>query len=483
VIFVLHSATDIVREHYLMLAIGDHLSFRVDEYQGLHPDLFEKPGHGWHINNTPGVSLMAAVPYALARPFIEPIVSRIQAARARSGAQEPPHYNAPGANSRAFYAAAWRRGLDAKFAFAALVTQLGFMANISALAAVGMFFVLRQLFGSDRTATWLTLLYAFGTPVLFRTAFLNHNLVLGYVAALGFVVLWNPGQQWRRSERAGALLAGTAGGTAVLLDYTGVVMLAGLFAYGAIRRWSEARINEIGRFAALFVLGAAGPLALLWFYQWLSFGNPFLPPQQWMPTVAWSNAGFRGLSFPMPDLLASTLFDYRYGLFVSCPLVLLALSQPWMDRGDVLPRREALFMLALFAAFWLFCGGVNYGRLQYNTGVRYMTAMLPFLFLLSAVVLVRLPAWLAYTVVVASVTVSWCLAMHRDVEHGFGVPGAVIQILIGGFELPVLTTLSRVPTAFGDLMPRSVSPLPLFALTGAAIYGIWAAPPARHRER
>lgn len=67
IIFALHFSTNIVREIYLTLTIGDHASFRVDEYAGLHPDLFEKPGYGWHIGSNPGVSMVAAVPYAIAR--------------------------------------------------------------------------------------------------------------------------------------------------------------------------------------------------------------------------------------------------------------------------------------------------------------------------------------------------------------------------------------------------------------------------------
>jgi hypothetical protein len=60
------------------LALGDHLSFRVDEYAGMHPDIFEKVGYGWHIANNPGVSTVAAIPYAIARPVIDPIVEGVQ---------------------------------------------------------------------------------------------------------------------------------------------------------------------------------------------------------------------------------------------------------------------------------------------------------------------------------------------------------------------------------------------------------------------
>ena len=65
-VFVLHFASNTVREVYLALAIGDHLSFRVDEYARMHPDLFEKPGFGWHIGANPGGSMLAAIPARIA---------------------------------------------------------------------------------------------------------------------------------------------------------------------------------------------------------------------------------------------------------------------------------------------------------------------------------------------------------------------------------------------------------------------------------
>jgi hypothetical protein len=235
------------------------------------------------------------------------------------------------------------------------------------------------------------------------------------------------------------------------------------------------------RFVFWYGLGAAVPIALLWFYQWASFGHPFLPAQQWMPAVAWADTGYRGVSLPMPDLLVATLFDYRYGLFVSCPLMMLAFAAPWVDRGRLLPRRDVMFLLALFAAFWLFCGSVNYGRLQFNTGVRYMTSMLPFLFLLSAVVLVRLPRGVMYVVAGGSLALAWCMAMHRDVELGLGVFETVRQVLTGGPELPVLTTLSRMGGGLGEMVARFVSPLPIFVIAAAAVYGVWTLPRAYGR--
>ena len=116
-VFVVHFASNTVREIYLALAIGDHLSFRVDEYAGMHPDLFEKPGYGWHIGANPGASMLAAIPYAAARPVIDRAVARANRNRSNS---EPPAYNSPWPMAREFYREAWRRGYDVKFGLAAL---------------------------------------------------------------------------------------------------------------------------------------------------------------------------------------------------------------------------------------------------------------------------------------------------------------------------------------------------------------------------
>ena len=56
-----------------------------------------------------------------------------------------------------------------------------------------------------------------------------------------------------------------------------------------------------------------------------------------------------------------------------------------------LPRPELLTMLATFVGVWVFFSGVDYTRLQYNTGVRYLASMLPFLFLPAVMLLLRLP--------------------------------------------------------------------------------------------
>ena len=472
-VYTLHFATNIVREIYPAVALGDGLSFRVDEYAGMHPDLFETPGYGWHIGNNPGASMVAAIPYAIARPVIAAVTTAVARQRAASAQNEPPSYSSPYPMDRAFYAEAWRRGFDVKLGSAAFVMQAFCMAPISALGVVAMFFLLRRLFRSDRSALWWSVLYAFGTPVFFRTGFLNHNMMIGHITFLGFLVLWNPGRSVRWSDATRCFLGGLAGGAAVLFDYSGVVFLGSLFAYAMVVHW-ESGGRQLIRHAGWYVAGTLVPGALLIFYQWQSFGHPIYPGQHWMPPVEWSELGYQGYGFPQIELVSALAFDYRFGLFASCPLMVAAFAAPFVDRRSrVIPVRELMFILLTFLALWLFFGGVSYTRLQFNAGIRYMAPILPFLFVAAAVALRRLPSVGLQLVAVAAVAQGWCLAMYRDVETGLGVLEPVLQIFTGGLRLPALTAISRLEILDGRYFEFGASPLPLFALTAVILAIVW----------
>jgi hypothetical protein len=132
-------------------------------------------------------------------------------------------------------------------------------------------------------------------------------------------------------------------------------------------------------------------------------------------------------------------------------------------------------MLGLFIALWVFFSGSNYTRLQFNTGLRYMAPALPFLFVPAALVLLRLPSFAIYGIVVLSVLESWCLAMHRDVERGLGVLDPILHVFLGGFKLPVLSVLARLSAGqYQEALAHGASPLPLFVLVAAILCGIWA---------
>ncbi len=484
-IYSLHFSTNIVREIYPALALGDHFSFRVDEYANMHPDLFEKEGYGWHIGNNPGASMVAAIPYALARPIIDRLVERVMLQRKASGKTEPPSYNSPWPMAREFFNESWRRGFDIKFGLAAFVMQAFCMAPLSALGVVVMFYLLRLIFLSDRKAFWLAILYAFGTPVFFRTGFLNHNMMLGHLIFMGFVTIWNPAGKIQWSKQKRYFLGGLSGGAAFLFDNSGVILLLGLFIYGVIKCLKEESLPNTVRLGIWYVAGTLGPVGLLWFYQWKSFGNPFLPGQHYMPPVEWIDIGYQGFSWPQWEILRLLAIDYRYGIFTSAPLYLLALVSPVSNRKGParIPHIEFWAMIVFCLVLWLFFGGVQYTRLQFNTGIRYLAPLFPFLFVLSAQVLDRLPRLVVYLISIFCITESWCLSMYRDVERGLGLLDPIAHVFMGGFQLPALTTLSRMGGQYGEYFSVGVSPLPLFALLAAVLFGIWFIPNGSSQHR
>jgi hypothetical protein len=471
-IFLLHFATNTVREIYPALSLGDRLSFDVSEYAGFHPDIFEIPGRGAFINNNPGASILGAVPYALARPLIDRGVGWVQRARVASPAPAT-EYRTIYPMAREFVRKARERGLDVKFGLGAGVMQAFVMAPLSAASVVVMFRVLSNLTASTWGALWLALLYGFATPVLYRTAQLNQNLLVAHFAFFAFVLLWRPGHALGDSRRPAYLLAGLLAGWTVVLDYSGLVVLAVLAAYALVRRRrlpEEARSpQDVWRFAG----GVVASLAVLLAYQWAAFGHPLWPAQVYMPPATFTGYGYRGMDWPRLDLLWNTAFDLRYGLFVSAPILLLALYAPaWRRRGGcLLGRPETACMLLLSALLFVFCAANQYGRLQFNSGVRHIVPVTPFLFLLVAGVLRQMPTIVAVLLGIVTTYWSWCLAMYRDVEQGLGVLESIIHVSLEGFRLPWITTLERL-----GLLESSASVAPLFTVTAALLWALWRVP-------
>lgn len=463
-VYALHATTNVVRETYLAIALGERLSIRVDEFLGLHPDLFEIEGRGAFINNNPGASMLGAVPYALARPAID-LLLRLKPEL--ESPKPPATYDDPRPNRTRFMNEARARGLDVKLGLAALSTGIGLMAPLGAAAAVLMFLFLRTRLGNARTALWLALLYAFGTPVFFRSAFLNQNAILAHLTLGAYAVLAWPagdGAAARRAAGAGFLL-----GTGLLCDFSAAPLLVAfggwLLVTSAIRGGAAGAL----RAAAAFGLGAAGPIAVLLAYQWAAFGNPLLPAQAYMPPTEYSVRGWNGFFWPAPELLWRNLLDPRYGLFAFAPMLAAALAAPFLRRRPGGPDAAGLaLILTASGALYLFVSSVQFAYLQHNTGVRYMVPAAPLLFLALLPVLLRLPRPALWLLVLPTIVVSWSTAMARE-----DVITSIGRIFLRGFELPVLTVLEKMASGYMPALAGGTSPLPLFLLAGAVIWLLW----------
>lgn len=467
VVYALHATTNVVRETYLAIAIGERFSLRVDEYLGLHPDLFEIPGRGAYINNNPGASFLGAVPYAAARPAL----AALFAYRPELIAPKPPAaYDDPRPNRTRFMNEARARGLDVKLALAAVITQVGLMAPLGALAALLLFTFLRERGHDVRGAAGLSLLYALGTPIFFRSGFLNQNAILAHCTLAAWVLMvgLKPRPTGEPVPLAHLWLAGFALGYGLLSDYSAAPLLLvfGLWCLAGARSRGWGAIVRSG---AAFSLGAAVPIAGLFAYQWAAFGSPWFPAQRYMPATRYSVIGWNGFFVPTRDLLVGNLFDPRYGLFAFCPMLLAAFAAPLVRREGGDPSRAQLgWIFAAFGALYVFSSANQFARLQWNTGVRYLVPAVPLLFLALVPVLRRMPAWLRIVLIGASVVISLAVSMTRE-----SVPDALHLVFTRGPTLPVFIVLEKMASGYPALQFGPLAPLLLFAALGLLLFVVW----------
>ncbi len=467
-VYAIHFAPDVAREAYLAITLGEDLSIRVDKYMGLHPDIFEIEGRGAYINNSPGASILGAVPYAVARPAFDMLF------RWKPGlvAPKPPAvYDDPRPNRNRFFNAVRERGLDIKLGLAAAVMHAGLMVPIGAAAVVALFAYLRGALRDERTALWLALLYAFGTPIFFRSAFLNQNVLIAHAVLFAYLVA----SRLARDERPDAppqrplFAIGALLGFALLCDYSGMPLIVAFGLWATGMGWRRKGPREGIRWGALFTAGALGPIAILLAYQWAAFGHPLFPAQSYMPPTRYSVLGWHGFIVTAPELLWRNLLDLRYGLLAFCPMLALAVAAPLLRRRTGGPRTDELWLIfGAAATLYLFLSSVAFAYLQWNTGVRYLVPAVPLLFMALVPVLLRLPTWARWLAIVPTICISWSVSMTRD-----SVPGALYRVFLIGFELPWLTVLRKTASGYLESLADGASPMALFALTAVTIWLLW----------
>lgn len=463
-----HLTSNVVRETYLAVAIGERGTVRVDPYLGLHPDLFEIPGRGAYINSNPGASLLGAVPYALARPLIGLL---FWARPALAQPKPPATYDDPRPNRAPLMNAMRARGLDVRLALAAFAIQLGLMAPLAAVMTLLVFRYLSARLGNQRTAFWLALLYGLGTPVFFRSAFLNQNILLAHAVLGAWMLLtWpRPAPDPARSRRW--LLAGLCLGLGILLDYSAAPMALVFGVWALVEGWREGGPAGAVRFGGACLLGALPPVAVLLGYQWVAFQSPWFPAQRYMPATEFSVHGWNGMTLPTAELLWGNLFDPRYGLLVFCPLLMAGIAAVVVRRHPAaVPGGQVAVALLACLALLLFNSANQFANLQWNTGVRYMVPAVPLLFLLGVPVLLAAPAWLRWALVGPTLLISWSVSMMRE-----DVPTSLRMLVTEGPTLPMLIVLRKTAAAYAPFLGEGMQPFGVLSvlLVAAAVWLVW----------
>jgi hypothetical protein len=470
-VYALHATTNVARETYLTISLGTDFTTRVDRYLGLHPDLFEIPGRGGYINNNPGVSMLAAVPYAI---LVRPAIALAVWLRPSLAQPKPPAaYDDPRPNRTKFMNAARERGLDIVLGLAAIGTQVTFMAPLGALGALLMFFALRARLENERAALWWALAYAFATPLLFRSGFLNQNAAIAHCVLGAFLAI--VGVRPRANDapvpRGALFLAGLLLGTATVCDYSGVPFVLVFGGWIAARAWRLEGAAGAARAVGWYALGGLGPLAVLLAYQWAAFGSPIWPAQRYMPSTRYSVRGWFGFTLPTRELLIGNLFDPRYGLLVFCPMLAAGFAAPFLRArpGSWWPSRAEIgWITASVVALYIFSSANQYANLQWNTGVRYLVPAVPLLFFPLVAVMRRLPMLVVAPLVVASLVISWCVSMTRE-----DIPTAIAIVFREGLTLPVLLVLRKMASGYEGLQLPAFTGWLVYALLALVLWLLW----------
>lgn len=407
-IFAVHWAPFMIREEFPAITLATDGTLNVARFEGWTSDIFARGDGRAFINNNPGASILGAVPLFVARPLLE----RVERWNDRNPSSIARSWRAE--DFPAIPAVAHRR--EWYLFFVGFLTSAGLMAPVSALTTVVL---ARALIGSGtsaRDALLVAATFAFATPVFQRTGYLNHNLLVTHAGLLCALTLWNTGRSV--SSIARLLGAGALGGLALLCDYSGglVTAFGGIYAMlvagGAGTTWA-ARIRN----GAWYTLGALPPLAILAWYQWWAFGSSVVASQQLMPAIEQTSRGFRGMDWPSWRIAMMNFFDPRFGLFVVCPILVLA-PLAWLVPGRMrVPNRERAVILAFSMSFVLFCAANQYSELQWTTGIRYLVPIVPGVLLLALQVLSAAPRSVAAAILIFSVGWSWLAAVAHNAAY------------------------------------------------------------------
>ena len=479
IVFSLHFGTNTVREHFPAFSLIDGTMFRVDKYKDFHSDIFvHKDGHAY-IGNSVVASVIAAVPLLLFDPALDRLEAYEKEKVRKEGAPSTEYRVKGHPNSRRFFDLAKQSGLTLRFGASAAITSVFLMAPLSALMIVLMFQILLDRGVKSDRAVALSLLFGFGTPVLFRSGVLNHNMMVMYATFVAFHLIWvRPGEMGPPSTMKRAV-AGFLCGVGVALDYSGAVPLLVLFGYLLASRLRTASIKTTVLESIPFVLGSVPPVLFLMFTQWSMFGNPFLPGQYWMPDASttsfgyfanpYSKSGFRGFTLPTFDLYYLNLFDPAYGMYLYGPLLALGLIPAYFYRRDqlIFPRAERWFAVALYAALLTFCAANQYSRIQFNSGFRYLVPLVPIIFLAASDHLARMSRFWLTVVAIPVLLNSWVISMVRE-----PVPVSWRRVLTEGIQFPWLTTL-RLTAPEGSILAGPFVPVAVAVFTALLVVAVW----------
>jgi hypothetical protein len=97
-----------------------------------------------------------------------------------------------------------------------------------------------------------------------------------------------------------------------------------------------------------------------------------------------------------------------------------------------------------------------------------MVPAAPLLFFALVPVLLRMPRWALWWLVLPTLVISWSVAMARE-----SVPVSLALVFLRGFQLPWLEVLHKTAAGYLPFLAGGASPLPIFCLAGVVLWLMW----------
>jgi len=276
---------------YLTVALFEQRSFVIDTARNQFGAVFDEATFGGHYftDKAPGASLLALLPYAVVRLFVD-----------------GQHVTLPLLLGIGRYAVMVPLGIVAFFAFESLCTGLGLGRPATRFAALS---------------------YLLATPAFhYSAAFFGHQIV-GTTLLLALLLIVK--QRSLSTKAAGMALvsAGVLAGVAGLTEYQALLGVLGLCA--TVVTLSEGR--RIRAFS-YFALGGLPCALFLAYYHRACFGGPFELSYHHLSHLDLAEVhrqGLGGVSVPSLAGLTGSLFSLHRGLFATSPHLLLSFYGVW----------------------------------------------------------------------------------------------------------------------------------------------------------
>ena len=374
-------------------------------------------GAASYTDKAPGLSLVAAIPYALGVRLLQP----------RDDIQPDP--------------------------FALHVLTVVTCGLATAFAAVLLLGLLGELGVSPRASLIAVLGWAFGTNALaYAGLFYAHQLV----AALIIVALAAIHAAARNGSRRAVFAAGAALGLATISEYPCAVLAAAIAGYAAV---------VLGPRRCLpLVLGAAVPLSVLAIYNTACFGAPWRIGYGTLASPYFAEQmghGLAGISWPRAWVIRSLIASEYRGLVPLSPfLVLAAPGMMWL-----VDRRRALGWLCAgaFVGYVVLISGYAVWDGGASLGPRHLVPVLPFAAIAVAVAIDRIRfghaiggALVALSIAICTI----CVAVRpelpdepepRPIAPGVATPDYRHPIIEIALPMFVRGELGAKATAFGGI--------------------------------